>query len=332
MSLPSRYLTHLLALTRRFGVDDEDVLQGFSVESDARLTVAQLVPLFERARALTGEPGLGVYLGLAMRATWHGYLGFAVLVARDIGEALALAERFIATVTPALSLRVVPEGAFTSVVIEEHDDFGPSRDFIVPAFALGLVSIAESLASHEVDGQLELAFAEPPWFAPLAAAQPRLRNVTFGRPRHRLRFDSAMLATPFQQADAEAQKLAAEQCERELQALHAAAGFAARVRALLLTPSGVRDVDAVAKALSTSARTLKRRLQSEGTSYTELLEAERRARAELLLTQGTLSVKEVSAQLGYADTAAFSHAFARWNGVSPSEFQRARAANRAITD
>lgn len=327
MSLPSRYLSHLLELTRRFGVDDEDVLEGLSLEGDVRVTTRQLVPIFERARALTGEQGLGVYLGLAMRATWHGYLGFAVLVARDMGDALQLAERFIPTVTPALHLRVVPEGARTAVVIEEREDFGPARDFIVPALAVGLSSIAESLTGRQVDGQLELALPEPSWFAPLASANPRLKRVTFGAPAHRLLFDSKWLETPFQQADAEAQKLAAEQCERELEALQAAAGFASRVKALLFTSAGVREVDAVAKALSLSPRTLKRRLQGEGTSYTELLEAERRARAELLLTQGTLSVKEVAAQLGYADTAAFSHAFARWNGVSPSEFQRSRSAN-----
>lgn len=329
MSLPSRYLSHLLELTRRFGVDDADVLEGLSLEGDVRVTTAQLVPILERARALTGEQGLGVYLGLAMRATWHGYLGFAVLVARDMGDALALAERFIATVTPALSLRVVPEGACTAVIIEEREDFGPARDFIVPALAVGLASIAESLTGKQVDGRLELALPEPKWFAPLAAANPRLRRVTFGTPAHRLVFDAAWLKTPFHQADAAAQKLAAEQCERELKALQAAAGFSARVKELLFSPAGVRDVDAIAKALSTSARTLKRRLQGEGTSYTELLEAERRARAELLLTQGTLSVKEVAAQLGYADTAAFSHAFTRWSGVSPSEFQRARGRGNA---
>lgn len=326
MSLPSRYLSHLLALTRRFGVDDDDVLEGLSLEDGARVTTAQLVPIFERARALTGEQGLGVYLGLAMRATWHGYLGFAVLVARDMGDALALAERFIPTVTSALSLRVGLEGQSTAVIIEEREDFGPARDFIVPALAVGLASIAESLTGQQVDGRLELAMPEPEWFAPLAAANPRLGRVSFGAPANRLLFDSSWLHAPFQQADATAQRLAAEQCERELEALEAAAGFSSRVKELLFTPAGVRDVDAVAKALSTSARTLKRRLQAEGTSYTELLEAERRARAELLLTQGTLSVKEVAAQLGYADTAAFSHAFARWSGVSPSEFQRARAA------
>ena len=37
------------------------------------------LPLVERARALTGEPGLGLYFGLRMQVASHGYLGFAAM-------------------------------------------------------------------------------------------------------------------------------------------------------------------------------------------------------------------------------------------------------------
>lgn len=335
VSLPASYFTHVLEVTRRFGVDDEDVLADISLGDDVRLELPQIRALVQRARASTGEPGLGVYLGLAMRVSWHGYLGFAVLVARDIGDALRLGERFIATRTSALGLRAAVEGGLAVITIDEKEDFGSARDFIVPALAIGLSTIGQALTGHELEGRVELAMPEPHWFARLAATNPRLTRISFGASAHRLMFDEALLHMPFQLADPNAQKLAAEQCERELAALEAAGGFATRVRELLFTNADVRDVDAVARVLSMSARTLKRRLQSEGTSYSELLESERQHRAELLLSQGTLSVKEVAAQLGYADTAAFSHAFTRWTGQSPSEFQRARAgraASRAITD
>ncbi|MGV3624012.1 MAG: AraC family transcriptional regulator ligand-binding domain-containing protein [Archangium sp.] len=324
MSLPASYFTHVLEVTRRFGVDDADVLGDVSLGDEVRLELPQIRALVQRARELTGEPGLGVYLGLAMRASWHGYLGFAVLVARDVGDALRLGERFIATRTSSLGLRSAIEHGRAVITIDEKEDFGDARDFIVPALAIGLSSIGQALTGHELDGRVELAMPEPTWFARLAATNPRLTRISFGAKAHRLMFDAALLKTPFQLADANAQKLAAEQCEKELAALEAAGGFAPRVRELLFANGGVRDVDAVAKTLSMSARTLKRRLQSEGTSYSELLEHERHARAELLLSQGTLSVKEVAAQLGYADTAAFSHAFTRWTGQSPSEFQRTR--------
>lgn len=109
MSFPAVYAGHLVDVAARFGVEADELLEPFDLtledlrDASTRLEVAQVVELAERARALTGEPGLGVYLGLAMRASWHGYLGFAVLTARDIGDALKLGERFFPTRTDALS-------------------------------------------------------------------------------------------------------------------------------------------------------------------------------------------------------------------------------------
>lgn len=327
MSLPSTYLVHLVELTRRFGVEDDELLEDLDLQVDElaegsrRLEVSEVTALIERARALTGEPGLGVYLGLAMRASWHGYLGFAVLTAKDIGDALRLGERFIGTRTTALGFRLTVEGGVASFVLEEKADFGPARDVVVLALMIGLSTIGHALSGRELDGRIEVALPRPPWLERFAE-HARLERLSFDRPAHRVVFDAGLLATPFQLADATARKLAAAQCEKELAALGFSGRLSARVRELVLSQGAVVDVEAVARVLSMSSRTLKRRLAVEGTSYSELLEAERRARADHLLSHTALSVKEVAAALGYADTAAFSHAFQRWTGKSPSDLRQ----------
>jgi AraC-like DNA-binding protein len=326
VSLPSTYLVHLVELTRRFGVDDDELLEELGLEVDdlteatRRLEVPEVIRLVERARALTGEPGLGVYLGLAMRASWHGYLGFAVLTAKDIGDALKLAERFIATRTTALAFKLTVEGGVASVVLEEKADFGSARDVVVLALLIGLSTIGQALSGRELEGKIEVALPRPPWLERYAE-NARLDRVSFDAPVHRIVFDAKQLSTPFQLADASARKLAAAECEKELAALGFAGRLAVRVRELALRDGVVVDVEGVAKQLSMSSRTLKRRLAVEGTSYSELLEAERKAKAEHLLAHTKLSVKEIAAALGYADTAAFSHAFMRWTGKSPSDLR-----------
>ena len=51
----------------------------------------------------------------------------------------------------------------------------------------------------------------------------------------------------------------------------------------------------------------------------------RMRRAELLLRTGTAGMKEIAAQVGYDSAAAFSKAFTRWAGLTPTEFrERAR--------
>ena len=47
----------------------------------------------------------------------------------------------------------------------------------------------------------------------------------------------------------------------------------------------------------------------------------RRARAEQLLA-GNAPIEAIARQLGYAETASFTHAFIRWTGMRPSEFRR----------
>ena len=77
----------------------------------------------------------------------------------------------------------------------------------------------------------------------------------------------------------------------------------------------------VARQLSTSERTLRRRLADEGTSYRALL-------AEVRLTlaedagDGALSVEDVALRLGYAEATPFIAAFRRWTGTTPARWQR----------
>jgi AraC-like DNA-binding protein len=67
-----------------------------------------------------------------------------------------------------------------------------------------------------------------------------------------------------------------------------------------------------------SERALRRRLQAEGTSFRILVQDVRRHLARRYLQDGGLTVDEVSRLLGYSEPAAFSRAFKRWTGQSPS--------------
>jgi AraC-like DNA-binding protein len=60
-----------------------------------------------------------------------------------------------------------------------------------------------------------------------------------------------------------------------------------------------------------------RHLRAENTSFQALLDVDRKGRALQLLQQKRLSVEEVAAQLGYADTSNFSRTVRRWFGVTP---------------
>jgi len=64
-----------------------------------------------------------------------------------------------------------------------------------------------------------------------------------------------------------------------------------------------------------------------GLSPSAYLQQARLAQAHRLLAETGLSISEVALSVGYADVYAFSHAFRRGTGVSPSQARRAHANN-----
>ena len=84
----------------------------------------------------------------------------------------------------------------------------------------------------------------------------------------------------------------------------------------------VPRIDAVAKGLAMSPRSLQRALSDEGTTYQELLDQARRGLAMRYLADSGAVIFEVAILLGFSEPSAFHRAFKRWTGHTPREFQR----------
>ncbi len=99
-----------------------------------------------------------------------------------------------------------------------------------------------------------------------------------------------------------------------------------------LLPKGAPTIARTANLLGISVRTLQRRLNEDGASYTMLVDEVRRDAACRLLRAPHARIADVAAALGYADPSSFSRAFLRWTTISPRDFRRRRAGqNRAGT-
>ena len=81
------------------------------------------------------------------------------------------------------------------------------------------------------------------------------------------------------------------------------------------------SVEYVAGMLGMHQRTLNRRLGEINTSFRQELEKLRFELARQLLANQQLSINEIASFLDYSDQAAFSRAFKRWSGVSPSDWR-----------
>jgi len=318
--LPGAYILDFVELTARWKVEPAALLRGLPVTLEALADPATRVPLrvceaiVARATTLTREPALGVHLGMQMRVSSHGFLGFAAMTANTVREALELACRYATVRTSALGLALHVEGDLASMAIEERTPLPPAlRELFVLALVIGIWQLGEKLTGRPLDGVGECAFPRPAYPLP----SDRLR---FDRPAHRLVFPSQALALPLVTADAAAKRLAAEQLERELAAFSEGA-LVGEIRGHLAREGGPPTIDEVARALRVSPRTLKRRLAELGTSYSELRGDQRRQRALLLLDDRSLSVTEVAARLGYTELPNFTRAFRKWTGMTPAAYR-----------
>ena len=77
----------------------------------------------------------------------------------------------------------------------------------------------------------------------------------------------------------------------------------------------------MAKALRMSRRTLQRKLADADLSYQRLVDDTRRDLALRYLDDPQTSVTDVTFLLGFSGQSAFTRAFKRWIGVSPSAYR-----------
>jgi AraC-like DNA-binding protein len=99
--------------------------------------------------------------------------------------------------------------------------------------------------------------------------------------------------------------------------------ISARIRALLGEDfrEDLPSFDELTGMLNMSPRTLRRRLEREGTSYQRIKDNARRDLAITLLTRDRMTVSDVAERVGFSDPSAFHRSFKKWTGLSPGEYR-----------
>jgi len=134
---------------------------------------------------------------------------------------------------------------------------------------------------------------------------------------------TSVLDAPLKFSDAEVAALSRQQCETALKSLKSKGGMAESVcRYLVEHPAKEMTPESVAKGLNISYRSLRRRLNEEGTSFRELHSQVRMQLAADYLMQSSLSVEQVAEEVGYADRSSFQATFKKWSGLTPTQYRK----------
>ena len=153
-------------------------------------------------------------------------------------------------------------------------------------------------------------------------------KVEFGADRDEFALNPDVRELPLIHADTHLNDLLLKYCEA---ALADRRGDVSQLRTRVensispLLPHGRVLVEDVARSLGMSKRTLARRLSCEGLNFTEILQQLRRDLSVRYLDDRRLHVSKIAWLLGFHEVSAFTHAFKRWTGKTPSEIRTAGA-------
>ena len=308
------------AMAREAGIDLAIFLQpGGRVPMDASSR------LWDMALAATGDSCLGLRVsGYVRPTTFHG-LSQAVVSSTSVLEALKRIAR---------AARVVADVSVAEIIIRD-DTVEYVNGWCAPDVQPNLEALDAVLASMVRAAR----FITDPQFSPIEMwlERPPPADVErytrffkcpihFNAPLVRLAFDRAeaerQLRTPNPEMAAAVDKVMMSYLdELDANQLVTRQTRAAILQLLSIAEPTEPTERLVATQLACSTRSLQRRLHDEGTTFREVLSEVRREVAITTLRRGTQSVSELSHLLGFSHVGAFSRAFKRWTGLTPSAYQ-----------
>ncbi|MDO8329620.1 MAG: AraC family transcriptional regulator ligand-binding domain-containing protein [Fluviicoccus sp.] len=333
-TLPGIFVSLLVDVVSRWSVTAEVLLAGSRIDPDILHTPGWVVDfglynqLLERAVKLTDTPGLGLFLGLQMTVSLHGIVGYTAMAGKTMRDAIDVFYRFGGLICPAIVPRLEVSGDTAYLYFDQPLPEYRMNDIAMAFLQAGCGSIGMAMTGRIVEGCGEVSFAEPAGFKAIAHLLPT--GVRFGCAQNRLVFPASNLDLPLVMADPLAARIMREQCKlamNEMMGLRRSLAYLVRELAYD-DVQGFFNIEEVAQKLNVTERTLQRQLAEEDKTFRGIVEEIRQTKSAILLRNPDLSIKSISDQMGYSNTANFVRAFQRWEEKTPTQYREDLFNNR----
>jgi AraC-like DNA-binding protein len=287
--------------------------------------LSEMAVLWDSARAVSGQSGLGVRLAELPSPLADTLFGKLIVSATTLGEALVLASRSMRLIQGqgAVQLSIHVSGDRASVSVARlyrsvpHDE---SLEYILSSLwraSAGLAGVPLPLSevTFAHDRPRDATHHERVFAAP----------VRWGAVQNAYYFDSEQLLLPLSRGDLTLRQQLQGAAARVLRRAEDPADFRRVVRAAIERElqRGDASVSRVAERLGLHPKAFARRLTAQALSFRELLDGVRYELADQHLRSPEARVGQVARLLGYSEKSAFNRAFKRWAGRSPQAFRDA---------
>ena len=325
----SAALTHFAELAAACGLDARTLVAAAGLpprclgEPDLKVPAHLVGQLLEQAAAQAGEPAFGLRLAESRRLSNLGPLALLVRDEPTLRRALEALMQHIHVHNEAVAVQVDEFGGLLAVRTElTHDGEGSQRQATELVVGVTCRVLQIFMGAHWHPRLVCFTHAAPPRLT----VHHRVLGpaVEFGHEFNGIVCNAADLDAPNPGAD----PVMARYSQSLLApALARSDRYVDRVRQLivLLLPRGLCRVEVVAQHLGVDRRTVHRKLVDEDSSFSDLLEAERRALAARYVEGTDRPLTDIAALLGFSAPSVFSRWHAASFGVSAA---RRRSATR----
>ena len=312
------------ACLRNTGID----AAGLSNPATEILASQELQLIRNLLAGLGNPPGIGLDAGLRYHLSTYGIWGFALLSSPTFRSAAEIAVRYLDLSYAFTRFRLEPRGGDLMIILDDSKVPEDVRQFLVERdFGACVSAAAEIRPGGFVARGAQFRYPRPEhgWrYDRLVGIAPE-----FDASQNALLLSAKDLDAPLPQANPVMARMCEEQCRQLMSRRRVRSGFAGQIRDRLLhNPGEMPSLDTVAAELHLAPRSLRRRLEEEGTSFRGLMDEVRQALAEELLKSTHLKLAEIAERLGYTEPAAFISAFKRWKGMSPSAYRQEQKSRR----
>jgi len=296
-----------------------------AADTEARVPAQQVVRLWRDAVRATGDLHIGFRAGTRVRTGALGVVDYAARCGATLRAFFLQFSRYRRLIGDGLDMRLLDRGDSVKIAFDFSLDGSEERRQMNEFFASALVALGREATGRQWTPE-RLAFRHQPAVAD--SALPAWFGVEpgYGESVCSIQLSARSLALPLTRAELGLAALLDRLAHDLLARLPKPDELPLRVRYAISSQlwKGGCSLEAVARMLCMSPRSLQRRLQDCQTSFNALVDNTRREAALDLILDPAITVSDIAFRIGFSEPSAFDRAFRRWTGCSPGHYRRTR--------
>lgn len=326
--ISGHYFSCIIEACKALGVLEDDIYAKLDVPRSSlkdpvrRLEGDYLIDLYNQASDQLSEPNIGLKIGQRFNISWLNQTGKLLPVCATLAESGSMLARYHRLTQTFGTSQIEMNGSSAILKWQRNYNDSERHKHVIVAIFTGIVQATKWLLLNE---GTPIEYVQ---FRHAARGDENIYEdilgcpVYFERDIDAIGIHSNYLMVPLVTANAEMKVEILRKLDRLMFRLNDEASVIASVEASIREQlhDGAPMFSIAAKHLNMNERVLRETLKKQSTSFRKLVKSVRLQICEIEMRKNT-QISLIAHKLGFHDQSAFNHAFHKWYGKSPKDYQ-----------